>query len=216
MAIQVEKKELTKFSNYNEPYYTEFDEEYNIEWYNMRDDISKIIEIEMIRNGSLTTTTDYYEYSRGRKNSNDNFIAGERLFIDGDDQTLLVNIKNYLIANIKFFDVSPLNLNNYQNVKVCRIAGFRNQNNMSRLVKLCYVPNSFNQSPYIRTERVMRFGNVDIHWEEDRQVISIIIYVLAGLVALGALIFLLVIGGNRLYKKFGSNNSARANEYQAV
>lgn len=188
------------------PYDTEFEVEYDVEWYNMNEDIR----VTDSKRAGLPNT-DYY--------MND-YKVGGGLYIDGDDRTVMISAKEYILKNIHYFDVSPLPIENnrYRNLQICRVGSFPSQEGRFKKVNLCYKPQNYReQSPFITTIETKRFGNCQLRWDVEHNVASITLYIALGIIAVALILGLLTKGAKMGYKKYVALRSGSIDaEYQHI
>ena len=188
------------------PYETEYDAEYIVDWNQMDSDIRRTEEMRYIQ-----TTYDNSNYDRNP--------IGEYLYINGEDRTVLISAKEYLLKNIRYFDISPLKPDSFRDLRICRIGSFPSQEGGVKKINLCYKPQSYyyNQSPFITSIESKRFGNCEIRFEVEHKVASISLYIALGIVAVALVIGLLVKGTKMGYKKFVSMRAGTINnDYQHI
>ena len=189
------------------PYETEYEAEYTVEWNNIDRDIRCT---EEMRSG-FETTSSYY----GNRDCDQ---IGRSLYIDGEDRTVMISAKKYLLKNIHYFDISPLKADNFREIHICRVGSFPSQEGGMKKINLCYKPqNWYSDSPFITTIQTKRFGNCDIRFEVEHKVASITLYVGLSILAVILAIGFLTKGAMMGYRKIVSMKTGSLNnDYQHI
>ena len=127
--------------------------------------------------------------------------------------TILLTIKEFFIKNPDFFDISPLDQDNFKNIVICRVAQFPNEEEAFQKVNLCFDPyveldsdQKSNQTKEIQ-RKSMNFRDFVITWdgtdEYVYQVASYTIWIISGFCILLCFVYFTKIGCEKCFKKKG-------------
>lgn len=96
-------------------------------------------------------------------------------FFDGRKHTILNTIYEFLKEHPDFFDISPLQKENFRNIRICRSTEFPEEEAEFQRVRMCYDPNDEsdvedpNHIPISRNngvyDNVRTVGELEIQWD---------------------------------------------------
>lgn len=177
-------------------YEAEFDVEYSVDWVNMFSDIKYIKDMRL---GTATINRDGVE-----------FEPGELLYINGDDRAVMISVKEYLLKNVDFFDISPLKIEEYSNLQICRVGKFPTKDEGIIKINLCIRPvnpwfvQNLPKSPFVKSTVTKRFGDCVIRFKVEHKAASIALYVVLCILSVIFVIGFLIKGSRKSYRKFVS------------